>query len=69
MAQKPAPIWHRSRYCPQCDGQCVEVASMDGKVALRDSKDPGGPVLTFTVGEFDTFLEGVRSGDFDSFAR
>lgn len=31
---------------------------------LRDSKDPEGPVLAFTPGEWDAFLAGVRNGEF-----
>jgi hypothetical protein len=31
------------------EGACVEVAdNLDGVVGVRDSKDPGGPALTFT---------------------
>ena len=37
----------------------------DGKVILRDSKDPDGPVLTFTRTEWEAFLEGVGSHQFD----
>jgi hypothetical protein len=34
-------------------------------VAVRDSKDPAGPVLTFTAPEWSAFLAGVRDGEFD----
>lgn len=44
---------------------CVEVAVIDGKVAVRDSKDRGGPVLEFTPLEWDAFVGGVRDGEFD----
>ena len=37
----------------------------DGTVGLRDSKDPVGPVLTFTRGELRAFLEGAKAGEFD----
>ena len=47
-------------------GQCVEVACLDGgRVAVRDSKDPNGPILTFTPGEWDAFIDGARKGEFD----
>lgn len=46
------------------DGACVEVASVPGKVAVRDSKDPGGPVLVYEPEEWSTFLREVKKGAF-----
>ena len=52
------------------NSNCVEVASLSGGgVGVRDSKDPGGPVLRFTPGEWQAFLGGVQNGEFDRFAR
>lgn len=46
--------------------ECVEVAPLDnGGRAVRDSKDPAGPALHFTRGEWRRFLDGVRDGEFD----
>ena len=51
-----------------CNSNCVEVASLpDGGVGVRDSKDPSGPVLQFTPGEWHAFLGGARNGEFDHF--
>ena len=48
-------------------GDCVEVARLGaGGVAVRDSKDPSGPVLSFTAAEWAAFLGGVRGGEFDA---
>lgn len=47
------------------NGACVEVASMNGMVALRDSKDPNGTVLTYTATEWHAFLDGAKKGEFD----
>lgn len=44
---------------------CVEVAEIGDNVALRDSKDPAGPVLHFTRGEMLAFLRGAKAGEFD----
>jgi Domain of unknown function (DUF397) len=44
---------------------CVEVAFVDGQVAVRDSKDRQGPVLLFTDSEWRAFLAGARDGEFD----
>ena len=46
------------------NGQCVEVAFVDGQVAVRDSKDPAGPALMFTVPEWNAFVGGVAAGEF-----
>ncbi|MFN2496222.1 MAG: DUF397 domain-containing protein [Pseudonocardiaceae bacterium] len=43
---------------------CVEVAGMADLVAMRDAKDPAGPVLAFSRHEWRTFVVGVRSGQF-----
>ena len=44
---------------------CVEVAHGDDQIAVRDSKDPSGPMLLFTPVEWRAFLAGVRDGEFD----
>jgi hypothetical protein len=49
------------------NGQCVEIASATGKIAICDSKDPDGPILVHTPGEFRAFLDGARKGEFDGF--
>ncbi|MBF6336035.1 DUF397 domain-containing protein [Nocardia abscessus] len=44
---------------------CVEVAFLDrGMVGVRDSKNPTGPALVFTPGEWDAFTAGVQDGEF-----
>jgi Domain of unknown function (DUF397) len=53
--------WHRSSYS-SANGQCVEVASVAGAIAVRDSKNPGGPELIFTRQAWVAFVEGVKAG-------
>jgi len=49
-------------------GNCVEVAALaDGSVAVRNSRDAGGPALVYTRAEIAAFLAGVRNGEFDDF--
>jgi Domain of unknown function (DUF397) len=50
----------------------VEVAVVPGSkegsdyvITMRDSKDPDGPVLTFTPDEWKAFTLGVQDGEFD----
>lgn len=47
------------------NGNCAEVANCSCAhrgVLVRDSKDPGGPVLAFGAGAWGDFLRGVRQG-------
>ncbi|WP_045742267.1 DUF397 domain-containing protein [Actinoplanes rectilineatus] len=47
-------------------GQCVEVElQAAGGIVVRDTKNPGGAALTYTGGEWDAFVEGVKAGEFD----
>jgi Domain of unknown function (DUF397) len=56
--------WVKSSYSGGSGGNCVEVAALpDGGRAVRDSKDPDGPVLVFTPGEWDAFIRGVKNGE------
>lgn len=58
--------WVKStRSSGNCDN-CVEVAFVDGAIAVRDSKDPHGPALIYTHDEWDAFLHGVKGGEFDN---
>jgi Domain of unknown function (DUF397) len=46
-------------------GNSAEVGALeDGMIGIRDSKDPDGPVLRFTTGEWNAFLAGVNRGEF-----
>ena len=52
------------------NGNCVEVANLsEGGVAVRNSRDPEGPVLRFTPDEWHAFIGGAHLGEFDSFGR
>ena len=55
--------WHTSTY--SASANCVEVAFLNGLVAVRHSKDRQGHVLTFTQPEWQAFLAGARDGEFD----
>jgi hypothetical protein len=57
--------WHKSSYSSGQGGACVEVADLDDGRAVRDSKNPHGPALTFTATAWRVFTAGVKSGDFD----
>jgi hypothetical protein len=44
---------------------CVEVRILDSWVEVRDSTDRHGPVLFFSLAEWQCFLDGVRNDEFD----
>jgi hypothetical protein len=58
----PRAIWRKSSHSSPTSNNCVEVArNLPGIVAVRDSKDPGGPALTFTPDEWKNFTAKVRA--------
>lgn len=57
--------WRKSTHSGGDMGECVEVATnLPGIVAVRDSKNPTGPVLPFTADEWRSFLTRVRKQPF-----
>lgn len=55
--------WRKSGYSGGATN-CVEVTdSLPPIVAVRDSKDPAGPALTFARGAWDNFTARVKSGN------
>lgn len=57
-------VWRKASRSTD-DGGCVEVAFLpDGRVAMRDSKHPDGPVLVYTAFEWECFVDGVENGEF-----
>ncbi|MGP3968799.1 DUF397 domain-containing protein [Streptomyces sp. 6N223] len=63
----PLASWRKSSHSGT-NGDCVEVAAFaahDGR-AVRDSKDPSGPVLTFGDAEWSAFISGAKRGAFAS---
>jgi Domain of unknown function (DUF397) len=65
VAQRESLAWLKA-HSSTANGQCVEVASATGNIAIRDSKDPDGPILVYTRSEFRAFLDGARNGEFDA---
>lgn len=57
--------WIKSTRSGPTSDNCVEVAFINDTIAVRDSKDKTGPVLTFTQPEWDAFTAGAKNGEFD----
>jgi Domain of unknown function (DUF397) len=63
MADLVDAVWRKSTY--SAVNGCVEIALLDGMVAVRDSKHQQGQALVFTPVEWQAFVDGVRDGQFD----
>ncbi|MEU7918973.1 DUF397 domain-containing protein [Micromonospora zamorensis] len=54
--------WRKSTRSGDNNGNCVEVAdNLPGLVAVRDSKDPAGPALTFSPAAWTSFVRAHMS--------
>ncbi|RCG32026.1 DUF397 domain-containing protein [Sphaerisporangium album] len=63
MGPRNQLAWRKSTFSTNGEN-CVEVAKLpDGGKAVRDSKVPTGPVLSFTPGGWEQFTAGVRRGE------
>ena len=58
-----APIgtaeWRKSSFSSTNGGECVEVAAGAPCVAIRDSKNPGGAVVTINRAHFEDFINSL----------
>lgn len=59
-------VWRKAKRSTAQGSDCVEVADLPaGGAAVRDSKNPHGPMLEFTPAEWRAFLDGAKKGEFD----
>lgn len=68
MTSEVGPLrWRKSKRSGGAENECVEVATGgDGRIVVRDSKDPDGPMLRFDRETWLAFLADVRQGRFDA---
>jgi hypothetical protein len=65
MRDLTGATWRKSARS-SAQGNCVEVAdNLPGVVAVRDSKDAGGPALTFSPARWTRFVHAVKAAAFD----
>ncbi|MFG2099877.1 DUF397 domain-containing protein [Micromonospora echinaurantiaca] len=62
MADLTGAHWRKSTRSGDNGGNCVEVAdNLPGVVAVRDSKDRSGPMLTFPSDSWAAFVRAASS--------
>ncbi|MHC3819205.1 DUF397 domain-containing protein [Streptomyces sp. DT9] len=54
-----AAAWRKSSYSGQ-GGDCIEVAGLTARTAVRDSKNPTGPALILGNRAWAAFVEDAR---------
>jgi hypothetical protein len=65
--------WRKSSYSNGTGGSCVEIAVLartarpgrEHHIAVRDSKDPHGPALTFTARQWCDFTAAIKAHELD----
>jgi hypothetical protein len=60
--------WKISSRSSDNGGSCVEagpLADGSGRVAVRHSHHPDGPMIVYTRAEWEAFLAGAKDGEFD----
>ncbi|WP_433266887.1 DUF397 domain-containing protein [Actinosynnema sp. CS-041913] len=55
-----ALTWRKSSYSGGANTDCVEIAQAGQAVAVRDSKNPTGPVIAFPLGKWQAFLAAIE---------
>ena len=53
--------WRKSSYSGGTGGECLEVADLPTRTAVRDSKDQAGPALLFPAAAWSHFVESVKA--------
>ena len=62
---EPALNWRKASRSSGGGNECVEVADLEPGTAVRDSKNPTGPKLSFSREEWAAFSARVREGALD----
>jgi hypothetical protein len=58
--------WRKASHSAN-DGACVEVAVVNGRIAVRDSKDPGGRQLRYPMQSWRNFTANAVKQERDLF--
>ncbi|MFC8091136.1 DUF397 domain-containing protein [Streptomyces sp. NPDC057301] len=56
--------WRKSSYSGDEGGQCIEIAATPHTtIAIRDSKNPAGPIVTLDPAAFNSFLGWAKAAE------
>jgi hypothetical protein len=55
-------VWRKSSRSSGGGSNCVEVACLPSRIAIRDSKNPEGGTLILTAAVFRDLTAGLRQG-------
>jgi len=55
--------WRKSQRSAT-NGECIEVAPLDGRIIIRDSKSPDGPFLQCAGIDWRRFVERTKESGF-----
>jgi Domain of unknown function (DUF397) len=61
MDQLDVTRWRKSSYSTGNGGNCVEIGQARPGIAIRDSKDPKGPRLSFKSEIWEAFAAKVKT--------
>jgi hypothetical protein len=53
--------WRTASYSSGNGGNCIEVGTAPGAVAVRDSRDPAGPALAFDPERWQAFTAAIKT--------
>ncbi|HEX3962047.1 MAG TPA: DUF397 domain-containing protein [Trebonia sp.] len=56
--------WRKSSYSTSNGGNCIEVATTVRTIAVRDSKNPAGIVLTVNFESWRAFIQDTKSKNY-----
>jgi Domain of unknown function (DUF397) len=56
--------WRKTHRSP-CNNVCPKSAFVEGLMAIRDSKIPGGSILIYSASDWQAFLASVNDGKLD----
>lgn len=59
------PVWRKSSRSGTEQSTCVEVAALPSVIAVRDSKNPNGPHLTFEAADWRAFTRRIKASEHD----
>ncbi|MGW2632631.1 DUF397 domain-containing protein [Streptomyces chattanoogensis] len=59
--------WHKSSFSADPEGNCIELASHEGDVLMRESDEPSA-VMKITPAKLGAFLASTKAGKLDGIA-